>query len=52
MLESLIVRTILMLGEGTTLDEAILWVTKRLPTNLRSYYARRIFGEVILAGVV
>lgn len=46
MLHTLSARAFLMVGEGASLPEAIRWVTRNLPVNLRPYYARQIHHNV------
>lgn len=42
MLAHITARAIIMLGHGITLQEAISWTCRRLPRNLKPYYARQI----------
>jgi hypothetical protein len=48
MLYNLAARAYLMVVDcQLSLDEALIWVTRRLPVNLRDYYGRRITDELL-----
>jgi len=46
MLQNLITRTRAMLDENCSWPDAITWTTRKLPVNLRGYYAREIMEQI------
>ena len=46
------VRVASMVSEGATVGQAIEWVLRRLPANLRRYYGIRIEVDIMLGGLI
>lgn len=49
MLHSLSARAFLMVAQGIRTIDAIEWVTRRLPTNLRRYWRGLVLRELVVA---
>ena len=42
-LERMLERVVNMIAEGTTWNEALLWVIRKLPPSLKLFYRRQIY---------
>ena len=47
MFHSLTARVYLMIAEGASTFDAVLWVIRRIPRNLKQYYTVNIIKEIV-----